>query len=103
MKLESNRGRIVAGIVAGALVATGAFVAPAVAATEQTRKGPVKRAAPRGVGSFTPSAADPRLAALFARREQRDRTSGHHQHSWAGRAFRGLLHLNFHTVIHTCA
>ena len=56
-----------AGIVAGALIAAGVTVAPAVAATEQTRKVVTKRIAPRGVGSFTPSAADPRLAALFAR------------------------------------
>jgi hypothetical protein len=69
VKFGSNRGRIVAGVVAGALVAAGAVVAPAVAATEQTRKVAAKRppVPARGVGSFTPSSADPRLAALFAR------------------------------------
>lgn len=67
MNGDANRGRLIAGIVAGALIAAGVTVAPAIAATEQTRKVPTKRVAPRGVGSFTPSAADPRLAALFAR------------------------------------
>ncbi|WP_375427602.1 hypothetical protein [uncultured Sphingomonas sp.] len=69
MKIGSSKGRIVAGIVAGALVAAGVVVAPASAATEQTRKATTKRtgAPARGVGSFTPSSADPRLAALFAR------------------------------------
>ena len=56
-----------AGIVAGALIAAGVTVAPALAASEQSRRVQPKRAPARGVGSFTPSAADPRLAALFAR------------------------------------
>lgn len=57
-------------IAAGALVATGVAVAPASGASE----GPVRQiaarraqAAPAGMGGFTPAAADPRLAALFAR------------------------------------
>lgn len=64
-----NRGRLTAGVVAGALIAAGVTIAPAVAATEQSRKIVGKRAATtaRGAASFTPSAADPRLAALFAR------------------------------------
>lgn len=63
-----TKGRIIAGVVAGALVAAGAAVVPA-GATEQRRVAPAKRAgAPaRGISSFTPAAADPRLAALFAR------------------------------------
>ncbi|TPG15619.1 hypothetical protein [Sphingomonas oligophenolica] len=56
------------GIVIGALVAAGAIVAPAFGAAEQPRG----RAAPattaqRLSGTFTPAAADPRLAAVFAR------------------------------------
>ena len=61
-------GRIFAGVAAGALVAAGLAVVPA-GATESRRVAAAKRAAPslRGPGSFTPSSADPRLAALFAR------------------------------------
>lgn len=62
-----RKSRIFAGIVAGALVAAGAIVAPAFGATETVRKAPAKRLAARGLGSFTPASADPRLAALFAR------------------------------------
>ncbi|HEX8387748.1 MAG TPA: porin [Sphingomonas sp.] len=62
-----RKNGIFAGVVAGALVAAGTVVAPAFGATEQARKAPPKRVAARGLGSFTPSAADPRLAALFAR------------------------------------
>lgn len=62
-----NRGRIIAGVAAGAFVAAG-LVAPAIGATDQRRPVVAKRAQPaRAIGSFTPSAADPRLAALFAR------------------------------------
>lgn len=60
--------RAIAAIVAGVLATAGAMVAPAFGATEQTRS---VRAAPstpsRISGSFTPAAADPRLAAAFAR------------------------------------
>lgn len=56
------------GIVAGALVATGTIVAPAFGASEAARS---RRVAPapqqRLTGTFTPAAADPRLAAVFAR------------------------------------
>lgn len=59
-------GRIFAGLVAGTLVVAGFAVVPA-GATEQ-RRAPAKKAMSlRGPGSFTPSSADPRLAALFAR------------------------------------
>lgn len=68
----SKRG-VFAGIAAGALVAAGLVVAPpistALAAEQGRRVAAPKRASvlQRGVGTFTPSAADPRLAALFAR------------------------------------
>ncbi|MGR6330736.1 hypothetical protein ACU5AX_16870 [Sphingomonas sp. XXL09] len=60
--------RAMAAMMAGALVATGVIVAPAFGAAERTRV--VRRAAPapmRFSGSFTPAAADPRLAAVIAR------------------------------------
>lgn len=62
--------RYLAGMVLGALVAAGIVVAPAFGAPEQssrnTRRLPVS--AQRLVaGTFTPAAADPRLAAVFAR------------------------------------
>jgi hypothetical protein len=55
-------------MVAGVLVTTAAVVAPAFGASEQPAR--IARHAPmalRGLGGFTPAAADPRLAALFAR------------------------------------
>jgi len=62
-----TRGGII-GVVAGALVATAAIVAPAFGASEQpSRIAKRNVAAVRGIGSFTPAAADPRLAAMFAR------------------------------------
>jgi hypothetical protein len=62
-----TRGGII-GLTAGALVATAAIVAPALGASEQpARIAKHNVAAVRGIGSFTPAAADPRLAALFAR------------------------------------
>lgn len=61
-------GRIFAGLMAGALVAAGAVVVPAGAAEQRRGEAPAKRALSlRGPGAFTPSSADPRLAALFAR------------------------------------
>ena len=63
-----NARGVIVGIVAGALVATGALVAPAFGASEQPAR--LARRAPmaaRALGGFTPAAADPRLAALFAR------------------------------------
>jgi len=66
----SNR-RAIAGIVAGVLVAAGALVAPAFGATEVARAARHLTAgvapSPRVSGAFTPAAADPRLAAVFAR------------------------------------
>jgi len=61
--------RIIAGIGAGALVVAGAIVAPALGATERTSVRPMSHAvAPlRGLATFTPASADPRLAAVFAR------------------------------------
>ncbi len=63
-------GRIIAGAVTGGLVAALVAVAPAIGATEQRadvraakRLTPVRSIA----GTFTPSSADPRMAALFAR------------------------------------
>ncbi len=59
-------GRAVTGMMAGALVAAGVIVAPAFGASERAQ--PVRRAATaRLTGSFTPAAADPRLAAAIAR------------------------------------
>ncbi len=60
--------RIIAGITAGVLVTTAFIVAPAFGATEQADRAAARRAlSTRSLGSFTPSAADPKLAALFAR------------------------------------
>ncbi len=61
--------RAIAAIVAGVLATAGAVVAPAFGATEQVRTVRAAPAAgsPRFTGSFTPAAADPRLAAAFAR------------------------------------
>lgn len=59
-------GRAMAGVMAGALGVTGILVAPAFGASERpvTLKRPT---ASRFAGSFTPAAADPRLAAAIAR------------------------------------
>jgi len=55
-----------AAVMAGALIATGVLVAPAFGAAERLQ--PVRRSAPsRFAGTFTPAAADPRLAAAIAR------------------------------------
>ena len=60
--------RMIVGMVAGALCAAGVVVAPATGAPARS---PVaaRHADPRAVtaGTFTPAAADPRLAAVFAR------------------------------------
>ncbi len=61
--------RAIAAIVAGVLATTGAIVAPAFGASEQphvVKRAPAAAQA-RFSGSFTPAAADPRLAAAFAR------------------------------------
>lgn len=67
--LSLKQTRVIVGMVVGALVATGTVVAPAFGAAERTRG---LRAAPTAVaqrlsGTFTPAAADPRLAAVMAR------------------------------------
>jgi len=60
--------RVMAGIVAGALVVAGTIVAPALGATEQAPARAVRHvSALRRLGTFTPASADPRLAAVFAR------------------------------------
>ncbi|MBJ6122434.1 hypothetical protein [Sphingomonas mollis] len=60
-------GRIIVGIVAGALAAAGTLVAPAFGATDkQSLRAPTRQTV-RTVGGFTPAAGDPRLAALLAR------------------------------------
>jgi hypothetical protein len=59
--------RVLVGMVAGGLVAAGAVFAPAFGATDHGRPARHVPTAARAIGAFTPSAADPRLAALFAR------------------------------------
>ena len=59
--------RVIAGLVAGALIAAGTVVAPAFGATEQQARIARRVAVARVAGTFTPAAADPRLAAVFAR------------------------------------
>ena len=59
-------GRAMTGMMTATLCVTAIMVAPAFGASE--RPGPAKRAiASRFAGSFTPAAADPRLAAVIAR------------------------------------
>ena len=57
------------GIGLGALVALGVAIAPALGASDMpaTRFASKSWTVLRGIGSFTPAAADPRLAAIFAR------------------------------------
>jgi hypothetical protein len=62
--------RWMSGIAVGSLVALSMAVAPALGASDvPALRFPGKRnvVAVRGIGSFTPASADPRLAALFAR------------------------------------
>lgn len=64
-------GRWIAGVGLGALCAAGAIIAPALQAQENRGAQRLdKRSAvsvPRGFGTFTPAAADPKLAAVLAR------------------------------------
>ena len=63
-------GRLFSGIALGVLVTAGIAVAPAIGAPDKAAPHSIKLTAPapfRGFGSFTPAAADPRLAAVFAR------------------------------------
>jgi len=62
-----NAQRAIVGIAVGALVATGAIVAPAFGAPEKPRVRKAPTTTQRMAGTFTPAAADPRLAAVFAR------------------------------------
>ena len=67
---EVSFARWMPGIAVGALVALGIAVAPAVGASDAPAPRIVVRhnaQLVRGIGSFTPAAADPRLAAMFAR------------------------------------
>jgi hypothetical protein len=75
--------------MAGALVATAALVAPAMGAAGDPAQRNVRRAAGRAAGAFTPAAADPRLAALFARGGF-DSSSFRFTPAEAGRAPRGV-------------
>ena len=62
-------GRLLSGLGVGALVAAGLAMAPAIGApgenTHNAKHAPASSV--YGIGSFTPAAADPRLAAVFAR------------------------------------
>lgn len=60
-------GRVVIGLAIGALAATTALVAPAIGAVDQNVRQAKRMLTLRGAGGFTPAAADPRLAAIFAR------------------------------------
>ncbi|MDH7973816.1 hypothetical protein QH494_16620 [Sphingomonas sp. AR_OL41] len=67
---EVRSGRLLSGIALGVLVAAGIAVAPAIGAPEKTAARSVKIESPvpfHGFGTFTPAAADPRLAAIYAR------------------------------------
>ena len=61
--------RAIAGLALGAIVAAGLAIAPAIGApgSAQLVKRPVTLSAQGGIGSFTPAAADPKLAAALAR------------------------------------
>ncbi|WP_294196452.1 hypothetical protein [uncultured Sphingomonas sp.] len=61
-------GRRIAACIAGGLLAAGVAAVPALGAADSAQRTVRKLAAvPRIAGGFTPSAADPKLAALFAR------------------------------------
>lgn len=55
------------GVAAAALCVAGTLVAPAFGAMERPTPRPSAPKAARGLGGFTPSTADPRLAALLSR------------------------------------
>ena len=59
--------RTIAGIIAGALVVAGPLVAPAFGKVEQRRLTRTPARSASFSGTFTPAAADPHLAAVFAR------------------------------------
>ena len=62
--------RWMSGIALGSLVVLGVAVAPALGASDVPGQRLAARGTAvfvRGIGSFTPASADPRLAAIFAR------------------------------------
>ncbi|GAA0736869.1 porin [Sphingomonas japonica] len=64
------KGRIIAGLGFGALLAAGTVVAPMLHAQESGAQRLLKRSpsiSRSGIGSFTPASGDPRLAAVLAR------------------------------------
>ena len=69
MRIVVFTKRVIAGICAGVLAATGLVVAPAFGAAERPRPHDVRHpiASFGGLGTFTPASGDPRLAAVFAR------------------------------------
>ena len=56
-----------AGLGLGGLLAAAIFVAPAIGAPDSANAAQRRAFIGRGIGSFTPASADPRLAALFSR------------------------------------
>lgn len=60
--------RVFGAAAAGSLIATALVLAPALAASTQRAKARPAAATARLAGSFTPAVADPRLAAVLARR-----------------------------------
>lgn len=61
-------GRVIVGLVAAVLGAAGLLAVPGLAASSPVARLQPRAAPARGIaGSFTPAAADPRLAAVFAR------------------------------------
>jgi len=62
-----KRARIGLAAAAGALIALGGLAMPAFGASDPARPVVKRPQVLRGLGGFTPSSADPRLAAVFAR------------------------------------
>lgn len=61
------RHAIVGSMIAGAAMAVALVAAPAIGAPDSAPRSAKRAIAPRVAGSFTPAAADPKLAALLAR------------------------------------
>lgn len=59
-------GRAMVAIAAGAVIAAGVALAPATGAPQDSRIAKRATAISRGIGSFTPAAGDPKLAAALA-------------------------------------
>jgi hypothetical protein len=62
-----GKRRYIAGCIGGAVIAAAIAAVPAIGAPDAAPRAARKPVAVRMGGSFTPSAADPRMAALFAR------------------------------------